>query len=99
MRPHALVELGARGDDHPGAGQAHELDGVLGRQARIDRGVDADRLRGEQQRQQLRAIDRHDRDRVIATHAQLGQHGRGSVHVASELRVRPDERRVEALRV
>ena len=99
MGPNTLVELGARGDDHPRAGQAHELDGVLRRQARIDRGVDPDRLGGEQQRQQLRAVDRDDRDRVAATHAELGQHGRGSVHVASELRERPDERCVEALRV
>ena len=97
--PNTLVELGSRGDDHPGAGKAHELDGMLRRQARVDRGVDANCLCGKQQRKQLRAVDRDDRDRVTPLHAHLGQHGRGSVHVASELRERPDERCVEALRV
>ena len=97
--PHTLVELGSRGDDHPRAGKAHELDGVLRRQAGIDRRVDPNRLGGKQQRQQLRAVDRDDRDRVTPLHAQLGQHGRGSMHVAGELCERPDERRVEALRV
>ena len=97
--PNTLVELGSRGGDHPGAGKAHELDGVLRRQARVDRGVDANCLGGEQQRKQLRTVDRDDRDRVTPFHAQPGQHGRGSVHVASELPERPDERCMEALRV
>ena len=70
---------------------------MLERQAGVDRGVDPDRLGREQQRQHLGAVDRHDRDGVAAPHSQLGQRGRGPMHVAGELGEGSDERRVEML--
>ena len=97
--PHVGVELGSRRDDDVSAGAAHELGGVLGRQAGIDRGIDPDCLRGEQQRHHLGAVDRNDRYGLATPHPQLDQDGGRPVDVAPELSEGPHERRPEGLGV
>ena len=58
---------------------------MLERQARVDRGVDPDRLGREQQRQHLGAVDRHDRDGIAAPYSEFRQHGHGPMHVAGKV--------------
>ena len=97
--PHDGVELGPGGHDHPRAGEADELGRVLGGEPRVDRRVDPGRLGREQQRQQLGAIDRDDRDGVAALHAQLAEHVRRAVDVGRELAERAAHRRLPSLGV
>ena len=81
------------------APQADELGGVLGRERRVDRGEDPDRLGREQQRHQLGAVDRDDRDGVAALDPEVREHVRRPVDVGGELRERAVHRRLPALRV
>ena len=99
MLPDDRVQLRPGGDYDARAREADELGGVLGRERRVDRGEDPDRLGRQQQRHQLGAVDRDDRDGVAALDPQVREHVRRPVDVGGQLREGAARRRLPALGV